>query len=91
MGYDDNECLFCYTHMHGNEITDNEITICVTCLENHIGTNITGRVLSAFSGAIEFSSNNPCSICNETKKLLCSVCCCDVDYHFKEEEKDSSQ
>lgn len=50
MGYDDIECLFCYTSSSGNNITDECIDICFSCLEKHIGSHITGRVIHIFSG-----------------------------------------
>jgi len=81
MGYDDCECLFCYTRNCGNEITDDIIEICFSCLEKHIGKNITGRVLNIFSQYI-VSSNVTCNVCKEIKKLTCEVKCC-KDHTFE--------
>jgi hypothetical protein len=82
MGYDDNECLFCYTSGNGNEITDKDIDICFTCLEKHIGSQITGRVLYIFCGDIVRTKIN-CAVCHEEKKLACHVKCCDdCQTHF---------
>jgi len=75
MGYDECECLFCYTQDGGNETTEHSIEICFSCLEKHIGDRITGRVLNIFAQYI-VSSNVTCSVCKEEKKLTCEVRCC---------------
>ena len=80
MGYDEIECIFCYTCGGGNEITDNEIEICFTCLEKHAGKRITGRVLAVFS-QLGISSNITCDVCHETKKFVVNVRCCDRAEH----------
>ena len=81
MGYDhDCECFFCYTRNCGNEITDNEIYICFTCLEEHAGKQITGRVLAVFRD-LNMSSNITCEVCHEIKKFVANVRCCDRAEH----------
>ena len=82
MGYDECECLFCYTRGGGNEITDDTIEMCFSCLEKHIGDRITGRVLNIFSQYI-VNSNVTCSVCKKVKKLTCEVRCC-KDHTFEQ-------
>lgn len=48
MGYDSNECIFCYTNGLGNSSCDKSTTICFKCIDKHIGTNFTSRVVDAF-------------------------------------------
>lgn len=88
MGYDTNECLFCYTSGGGNEPTEDCIDICFTCLEEHIGSRITGRVLQIFEEYI-VSSKILCEVCQKEKKLVCNVRCCNE--HFKESESKENE
>ena len=83
MGYDEIECFFCYICHGWNEITDNEIEVCFTCIEKYAGKRITGRLLNVFTQTVNISGNISCDVCKETKKFVCNVRCCDMKKQFQ--------
>lgn len=76
MGYDIEECLICYTQNRGNETTENEITLCFSCMEKYTGDNISGRVLNIFTQYI-VDTNVICKMCAVKKKWCCTIKCCE--------------
>ena len=83
MGYDEDECFFCYTCNNWNEPTENTMEVCFNCIEKYAGKIITARLLSVFSNPVNINGNIPCNVCKEIKKFVCSVRCCQPNEHFK--------
>lgn len=75
MGYDSDECIFCYTNGFGNASCDEYESVCFKCIEKHIGTNFTSRVKDAFK-TFELENDWTCSICNCRGNILYKLPVC---------------
>lgn len=78
MGYDYEECVFCYLQGRGNEPT-NEIPydVCFQCLESANITKYVGRVPSKISSRLGCISHGDCMTCVREEVFLISVNLCD--------------
>lgn len=66
MGYDDDECVFCYCNKGGNNSDCSENTICLGCMDVIVGDWATYRLKDGLKNFLSVS-NTPeiCRMCNK--------------------------
>lgn len=73
MGYDDDECFFCY--VRNNIVHNGKKNVCMTCVEdaNHGSLNL--RVENVLRNNSQFYTVR-CDICDNRKNMSFKLACC---------------
>ena len=83
MGYDEDECLICYTLGGGNNPADGDMYICLTCFGEEFTKGCVGRVAYILNHDIKPFEYKQCAgacstDCTDDEPCMCiSSCVCD--------------
>lgn len=82
MGYDNNECVFCYLKGYGNNRVDGTAACCFSCIDA-VSLGATYRVASGLNSLSCFEIISECEVCGDRGERLglhipiCDGCCDD--------------
>lgn len=89
MGYDEDECLFCYGNGNGNNITFDELayTLCFSCIFDNI-SNVSARVTDSLNKQL-LSTIYTCNMCNIKKQCTRVSLCHDCFPSYDDDSSDN--